>query len=216
MPLDLKFNKFSTVPPIQAVFNFTDIADGTGVNIFNLFRTTDSTGDDFQLTSQTILSADRNRGDTRIGDSEGSFTLDLDDDYDLTPFNSQRTMEGTAIVNMPFVIGSTGSANTRQHYIIVKLKKNSTEISSIQTETISQAAGGQTGIFCMLLNVPRTDFAVGDTLRITVEVWTRIAGNSTVTGMAYGTDPANRASSFEGTSFDLTRTTINIPFKLDL
>jgi hypothetical protein len=212
---------FTTASPINAVYNFTDVAEGTGVISLYLCRTTDSVGDDFILTSNSLKSADEARGSNRASaGSEANPTQDLDDDYDLTAFNSSRTIEGTATLNIPYVIGTSASSNTRTGYLIVKIRKwdgaTETEIASVQSETVSQAAGTEEGVFLMQVDVPRTHFSRGETLRITMEVWTQVAGSGTTASLAYGTDPADRDFTWNSATFESTQSQINIPLQLDL
>lgn len=208
-----------------ASYNWTDIAEGTGIVKFYGFVVEDSTGISYKLSTNPFYSGGGiDAVETEaIRTSEISFTKIIDLDFDLSPFNLPQTIKGTATINyMHFCDGTTGGGSIGgESYIIFKLKKNDVEIASVQSDTfvIALAEGDVGEIKCVQITVPLTPFKKGDVLRITVEIWAkRVEANAPY--IVFGHDPQNRdgtkikPSSDDPTS--MTKFEVFIPFKLDL
>lgn len=209
MPLKSELTKFSTASPILANYSYTDIAEGTGVQKFYLFSSENNATKDYHLSSSVFYSRDTVRQAT---------TANLDDDYDLSPFNLPKTIKGTAVIILPYSIETSVGPGTM--YVICKIRKwdgtTETEIASAQSDTITCPDNeGVSGIWNFPITVPETLFAAGETLRLTVELY--ITAGHADNRYAYGIDPKNRATTLApAAAFVATDGNILIPFKLDL
>ena len=163
MALDPKLQKFTTASPVLSNFNYTDIADGTGVSVFFLHKTTTSITTSYKLGTQVLYGATRS---TSISET-------LDDDYDLTAFNIPRTVEGTGLIEIPWGLSIGGASGTVTLTITATLRKwdgtTETDIASVISPTASQvntgADTGAVGFFTLPIVIPATVFSSGDVLR---------------------------------------------------
>ncbi len=194
MPLDPKLQKFTTASPVLANYSTSDILSGTGVQTFYLMDTEDSVGVDYKLTTTTSIMS-------RSGQTTMAGGTDLD--FDLTPFNIPQTIKGVALVNIYIRTNTPGT-----HQLTVRIRKwdgtTETTIVSVTTDVIS---AGQNLAFCFPIAVPRTDFAQGDVLRLTIET-----AATSGSGQWYH-DPISRDFTTTGLP---TNSFINIPFELNL
>jgi len=183
--------------PAIASYNYTDVAEGTGVIIFDGYNTEDNAGTiTTRLSSNPISSAT----------IESSFTAGVGTlNYDLTVFNSPRTIKGTATVALSAI--AVGGTATMRAYI-----------KKVAVGGAVTSLGDNTGGVITLtpkhdvINIPltQTHFAKGDTLRLTLT-------STYVTDCIIGNDPLNRnGASVTPSSTFPTTLKIAIPFKLDL
>lgn len=106
-------------------------------------------------------------------------------------------------------------------YTVVKLRKLSngveTELGSGQSNIISVNQASTTysrsPTHNIKFSIPETLFAVGDKIRVTIEVWGKATGSS---GNAYlGHDPKNRTTTILNAT-DSTQLIAILPVKVDL
>ena len=188
-------------------YNYTDIAEGTGVTKFYLFESKTSAATDYHLGTAVIYSATLTRA-VAIG-APGT-----DDDFDLSVFNLSKSIKGTGIIQIPFSVwgGATGST----FYVICKIRKwdetTETEIASVQSQNVTAGgSAGNTGILNISITIPQTHFKKGETLRLTIEGY--LAG--TASEAVYGIDTKNRATTPTGGTMVATDGNMRIPFLLD-
>ena len=170
--------------------DFIDIASGTAyITLFG-----GNTKTDYHLTSYQYYS---DVIGTNVTPGITTDTKEQDIDFDVTTNNSM-TLEGTAIINLvlsAYAAGSTGDVST---YAILKLRKwdgtTETEIANATTQTLSNTTDDTSKYLTTAVNltIPRTRFKKGDTIRITVEQYATIRGNS-VCKVGIVNDPKGRA-----------------------
>ncbi len=173
-------------------FDFTDVISGAAIEQFTLGTTKQDTTETFVLGTNDFYS-DTVEHSVNVGGAVTPAVKQFDHDYDIL-VNIPRVMKGTALVNIPHSI-SAGAA-TAETYIIVKIRKYSaaaveTDIAQGQTSTITAAGGGTQKIQAVQIVVPRTNFAVGDTIRLTIEVWVENTSGA-AEDIAYAHSPKNR------------------------
>lgn len=183
---------FSPVPSPNVVYNYTDIRDGSGITILYGAQTTEESTDDYILTNQQIYSNDPFTGTGNF--TETSFTLKHDLDFDIQ-FNFPKRLYGLFYANIPFVIDSQSTET--QGYIICKIRhwdgSTETDIDSIQSETLSATAAMERRTFCLSTSLTGTHFKAGEYLRITIEVYGKVAGAAIGYHSVYlGHDPIGR------------------------
>ena len=210
----------TTFPPVQepaiATFNFTDIANGTGVLVLQGADTAQGK----ILVGNQVYSSDIETSAASVG---APFAKVIDVDFDLTAFNLPRTLKGTAVINVPFAVQSEANSTTHNAFVIVNIKhvdsgSTETSLGTAQSDTITSpsSAGGITQkVAAVTIALTERHFKKGETLRITVEGWVNVAGLS---GITIGHDPQNRdgARLTPSTEEVTTQMIANIPIRIDL
>lgn len=210
---------FSTVSPVNVVFNLSEIADGTGKVKF-YFHTSELAGgaDQHLTTDSSIYSKEI---ETSVSDNfTATFSKAIDLDFDLTTFNFAKIIEGTAFFQTGFMVSRNGTGGQMDGYVIVRIRKddgtNETEIASAQSETLATGGADIKTILAMPIVIPKgTHFATGETLRVTVEAWMKAPGGADDGTIAIGHDPRNRDGTSIVPSTDdpdtITQASITIP-----
>ena len=177
---------------ITASYEFVDIASGTGYIKFYPGKLVGG-----YAISNILYYPEGASYATATTTINTTWTKVLDLDCDAT-INKSMTLDGKAIVNVPFGIGSASS--NPQGYIIVRLRRyNATEgeveIATATSTTLTNGggAGGQwhyasTGLD---MAVAQTTIKVGDILRLTIEGWL-YRGAVNTCSIHIGVDPMNQ------------------------
>lgn len=187
--------------PVLVSYNFTDIADGTGVVTLYGFTTEDTGGIAYNLGTESVRSA-------TISTGEGTYT------FDMKPFNTPRIAKGTAILSI-----TIGVPNTNQGKLTAKISNatQAVDITSVITSPTFAGTPAPATAKSYLLKLPITQhsFRIGDVLRLTI-VLTHVAGGDAV---EIGHDPQNRDGAYIVPATYSAHTTVmklNMPFKVDL
>lgn len=218
MPLDPKLQKFTTAQQAIVSYDYTDIADGTGIEIFYLMNENTGGTDDYLLTPNIMYSNDVFSSGTTNSEAYAQM---LDIDFDVI-FNIPKRIRGNIVISIPFGIVTFAAAATGV-YIIIKARHwdgtTETELGSAQTEPHTEAAAQATDSSLKTVKIPvaLTHFAVGETLRITVEMWgiRGADGSAAFTGF-FGHDPKDRAFSTYFNGAGTSTTEVHVPFVLDI
>jgi len=215
--------RFRTASQPIASYDYTDIDEGTGVVVFYGFTHKEESTESFALSQRATYSY-------TIVHSKSVSTTDAtkayDHDYDLSPFNTPKTIKGTARVMVTFG-GQAKPDSARSIYFIAKLRKwdgtTETEIASAQsaTESLTYESSPDTDSFMqnVEITIPRTHFASGETLRLTFELWSTGGGPVHTNTIGYAHDPKNREDTNSTKVIETSHSTImevHIPFLLDL
>lgn len=183
------------VPSESAIasYNYTDIAEGTGITKFYCCTTKDSAGTGYIMTTNPLFSND-------IELTTGSpFT------FDLQPFNMPKIIGGTGLINFTFnnTVGTFTSTINIQKWD----GTTATTIGTVNSKTIGVAKE----IICEAVTITKTAFKIGEILRLRLNV---TAGGA----YYFGTDPQNRDGVGITPSADGLPSKFEFfcPFKLDL
>jgi len=197
-----------------ASYNYTDIAEGTGIVTFYAARTQDSVASHSILTQNVVYS---DIASTAVANNVGSDTWGkkIDWDFDVSPFNMPQTIGGgKANISVSWQVTSpaTGTAYGNLLFLIRKWDGTTeTEIASVATVTRGQADTYGEVTSLLDVTVPKTHFKKGDVLRVTMEGWARSSDANT--GMITVLhDPKARTIH----TFDTSVLQVNMPFHLDL
>ena len=200
-----------------ASYDWTDIASGEGIIVFYGASSTDNTTLTYYMIKNEIYSDTSSTAGAGTGTGTEK-ALDLD--FDMSSFNSPRTVKGKLRCVVPLQIGITTSANKGGiAYAILKVRKwdgtTETEITSNTKSRNSLPAGSTATTFDVVsfeLEVPQTNFKIGEVLRLTVEIWVTGQGaNGTAVSLYH--DPKNRGV----TAAILTQQLeFQVPFKINL
>ena len=208
-----------------ASYSYTDLAEGTGIRLF--YGCTNEDGDGIltqnQIYSHTIESTALQNPPTT------SYVLDLDKDFDLTAFNMPQTIKGTAYINGTFYLhtDAVGAGQSGISYIQIKLRKwdgsTETEIANNTFTLTHTSSTTEKKLFCLDITIPETHFKIGEILRATVLIYTKVTAidsglENFRTAFCY--DPMNRDGTYIVPSTDdpvtISQFKLWIPFKLPL
>lgn len=171
---------YPTPPPSAiASFDFTDIADGTGVIIFYGVVAISSTSTEYELiTNQEVWSALVETGRS----TDGTTTIN----FNAKNFNIPREVKGTVSASM--VLGLLAGATGKLSVEIFHVASDDTA-TSIGSEITSQTKNTNDN-HMIYINIPLTQkhFKKGEHIRVTVKlIQVGASGNSAV-----GHDPQNQ------------------------
>ena len=205
---------------VIASYNYTDIADGTGIVTFYAGIGETSAGNIYILSQQTQRMSILYEAASVAG-SASEYTKGYDKDFDLTPFNTPRIIGGTVTAGLGWSQWERSGSLSATGYVRLVIKHVTeagaeTDLVTLQTPT---ATGGDAQIHIVDYvsgTIPRTHFKIGEKLRVTYEGWW-FQDNGTpqpwITNEFYF-DPLNAVNGDQGAGD--TQFFINIPFDLDL
>lgn len=199
-------------------FDYTDIADGTGIIDYQGFSCETSGGVTYKLNRQATYSSQIET--TQALTAINTYQKEMDLDFDLTTFNLPQTLRGKAIIQFAWGHDAYTGGNTNNAYIIAKLRKwdgtTETEIAHIQTETLDITNGvTKYRIANMPITIPQTLYKKGETLRLTIEGWALTNGGGS--NLTIGHDPQNREGNVLTAANDMiTKMDLYTPFDIKL
>ena len=208
-------------PPIPeaaiASYNYTDIAEGTGITRFNCAANTNNSATSYILTTNTIYSNPLFTAVTVANNA--NYTKELDVDFDLSAFNTPKTVKGTAYLNIDWRLAKDGGTSaTGWLNCIVKHWDGTTETTLATTSgaTLHDVAAEATEGEIMenfKFTLPQTHFKKGDSIRLTVEGYGKCDGDTATLSIAH--DPQNTNGGLGGANEVASTMTLDIPFRLD-
>ena len=187
-----------------ASYDFVDIVTGTGyIELYG--GDIDASGTaDYILSTTPFYS--------NIGVAQTISTTNLDLDFDVQ-FGRTLTLEGNAIVNVPFRIQTAGST-TLGATIYIRKYSGSTETDLVNSnlQHTQNYATNQPWCLAGTMAIPRTTFKKGDIFRVSLVV-SGVSGKT----IDWLFDPMNRAT-INGSAYgvETSRLKINIPVKIEL
>lgn len=210
-----------------ASYDYTDIAEGTGMVVFYAFSSYEGGAADYHLSTSAIPSHNQFTQAT-IGDHIYQPICDLD--FDTSPFNLPKTIKGTAWVVVPcgYAEGVSSSGDIKFTAYIRKWTGSvESEIASAASEdpiVLDTAGDDHKSKYAVVkITVPQTHFKIGEMLRLTI-VAMGVSNDGDNNGYyCIGHDPANRNSQYAtGTiapfedNYGGSVLKVYIPFKIDL
>jgi len=223
----VNFGKFGVGGEALTSFDYVDISDGTGVEVFNLGTTNSNTVSGAVLRSDTFYSNTVTTG--TIESASGAVFLKFNDvDFDVE-LNLPRNLKGTVLVNMPSGILESDDDNFHS-FIYAKLRKwdgtTEEDIVSASGSVLSKLTGGagtyKYAMDAIIMDAPLTHFKKGETLRLTIEQWGKAHDPGLPNKGAtffIGHDPQGRATTDRDVptfGTDPSIATVQIPFKIDV
>jgi len=155
---------YRTSPLAIATYPYSEIVDGTGVVTFYGSRVSiDSTAanDEYLLITDAIISSISNTTLASGGDG-----LDFD-----VQFRATKTIEGTAYFSLPLSINHGGAASITPSIEVIHYNSVAGEtqlVAATSMPVLTTAAGQVYGDRVLKVTIPRTKFAIGDILRLTM------------------------------------------------
>lgn len=200
-----------------ASYDYKDIAEGTGITIFNGTLQNTSGGSTYVLSSATDYpySPAANKGLLTSG-ATITVTAYKTLNFDTPPFNLPRNIKGRAKINFShrFITGSASS-----WWNVVKIQKwdGTTATTLVQEQTTSITETQSPTTYNLPLTIPITHFKKNEQLRVSMDLWTDISGATFM--IAHDPQNGNNAWFTVGTGVTNVSTTkfeAHIPFVLDL
>ena len=165
MPLKRDLTEMSTAAQVLATFDFTDIQNGLGFEIFYGLVSNTSAGIVYALGDTNI----EGTGSGGLSKVSGTATLNL------SPFNTPTTIKGIGYVNMSYV-GGSGASTQKVQIFHVNPTTGETDISSggITAQVINSGIDVR-----ISFSIPMTEkvFAEGDWIRIKLTGGTFVWGS---------------------------------------
>lgn len=207
-------------PPSNNIitFDFFDIISGTGIK--KLYA-----GDVNSSSAGTpgtyILQASQSYSD--VGSTDGGNNGTLDIDFDIL-INRPITIEGEGIINVPALLFNTGANATLSPTITARVRKwdGSTETTLVSGTTIITSLVSQDDVVyemgAIKVNIPKTLFKKGETLRLTIESASPGANHSIVIahdGLSRIGVPSDSIT-LTGTWEESTALTMQLPIAIDI
>lgn len=184
-------------------YDYKDVADGTGVIVFNAGQCYTGSTSAFILDGNTFYS------DLIYNSYNGASSMT----FDTGIFNTPRTVKGNAVLSIPIWNSSASNAGTVK---ITIQKVSGGSASSISSQTTVNAPIGN-GAYNMTLTrvaLTETNFAIGDNLRVVIDI-TVTNGTIEIAHDPAGRYQGNITSALTAPPM-VTKMTVAIPFKLDL
>jgi len=207
-----------------ANYNYTDVAEGTGVVIFYGGCANTSTGETYFLTDKNIISSTPEFSAAVAYSATGVFTEKFNKSFSASPFNSPRIVMGTAYISIPTASNEADDGLVKSYCVVTIQKNSGGSLSTLVTATSNTftppAAVVKTAYnFLVPLVIPQTHFKRGDILIVNISLWGYTTHNDTANsklGIAF--DPSNNYTTYTYTSSvgKTSRLSCYIPFKLNL
>ena len=212
-----------------ASYNYVDLASGTGYVDFYAGKTVDTN----RLSANAFWSDKVCTGTTSVATTTG-YEKQSDVDFDIE-FVLPQTVDGKTIINVPIAFHALSDGAAIGVYCICKVRKydGTTETDLVENQSTIIATTNsvinttESGIVCVDVDIPKTTFKGGETLRLTIELWGSVSAAAT-SNFFFGHDPKSRTTTNieDDTTFDFgttyqTNTTesnliFQVPFRIDL
>jgi len=186
-----------------ASYDYVDIAEGTGVVVFN--------GGKAAVSGSAVFLLSRNTFYSDVVSSVNATTLNAD--FDLTPFNLPKTIKGTAYLSFGFYQVNAGGTG----YIKIQIQKSSGGVVSNCSSEIyaDPPVGAGAHKMCFVpISLTTTHFKKGDFLRCSMQI-TALSSNNEI-----GHDPMGRNGAYLTSALTTppvtTKFQLYIPFQIDL
>jgi len=205
-----------------------ELADGSG--IVTLYGALNQSG--ANLTRNTNTYCDLEYTNAAFTSTEPTYTKEIDLDFDYT-VNLPFRLKGKMLVNCGIEgIGAVGAGN--KAYAIVKLRQVrdgvESDIGSGTSRTVRHEPTNhyvdvantrqRSRIVNVEIDVPLTLYKIGDTLRVTVEIWgAKIAGATGSPEVRVFHDPKGRTgrsnTDANGDEIETSQLIVNLPLRID-
>lgn len=200
MPLDPKLQKFTTASQILVSYDYVDIEEGVGYIEFFAGEIADSTGVSQVMSRRSFnpyyegQSATRRVGgrSTRVN-LPATTAIVITKTFELEAFKVSKSIRGNLNIQIPYGTAPTASDSEFNLHVVATIYKDSDSIATATSQTATEPTDGiimTDGMFSFDVVIPRTNFAVGEQLKIKLEVHGDY--DNTITGLIIVHDPLAR------------------------
>jgi len=219
-----------------ASYNYTDIAEGTGIIKFYGFTTKDNdsvltyalstqafNSDTGNLTNADGETTGHAESKSEANDGTGTYKAYTAINFNLSPFNTPRVIRGKGYLNCSVAIKETDASSAKGYWKFKIQKVSGTEVTdiaegnSMEVYTVP-AEYPNKDIFscCILLSCTQTHFKIGDILRLSCIPYMKWMAGGYNSFMHLPHQPLDTATiNFNATDFQ-TKLELYVPFKLIL
>lgn len=212
---------FTTATQNLISYDFTDVEDGTGV--FKYYPMLGRTTAAKYMLQKQLIDSEENGVGVNVGFAKVTI---CEKTFETGDYTTPRLLKGTGLLILPMDVAPRVSDNVFTIDTTITIKKwNGTIETTIVTITPTQevtAAGQGLGFPKMVIemDVPTTNIAAGETIRLYVKVEGQVtAGTAGTSAASVGYSPVGTTFSFVGTSKTTTiaDTTmqLNLPFQIE-
>jgi hypothetical protein len=174
-----------------ASYSWEQIASGLGIVTFYVSKFSDSVGNSWKMVQEQLYSGQNNAASTSLGSGE---TV-----VDLTPFNTPRTIQGTATVSC------FGHVSSGTFTVAVEFFKVSGVTETAISSAVTSSATADVAPVLIAIPMTTTVFKIGDYLRAKI--------TATGTNVSIGTNTLG----IVGTPASVSQVfKINMPFRMDV
>jgi hypothetical protein len=194
-------------------YDWTDIAEGTGVVNFWGLKMRDATGEVYRINTNAFYSASIETTEsgsfTNNGVSTWSSTAR---NFDLSPFNFAKTARGKASVVIYW--RNTLSTNTPGTITVGVYKYDGSTETLVGSTSHTSANFGASHFDVIEIALTQTSFRKGDLLRLKISYQTGVNGSGGTTNcdFTFGHDPINRDGAVIIPSADPNNITTQLKF----
>lgn len=216
---DTLFGPYQDKSKFLITYDWIDIDSTTGYVSYDGFMSYVSTGISYHMgRSSERYNLWNYYNFTNYG-TYTTLTKVIDSDFDTGTFGKVRTVRGTAYFKVPVGINVTAPVLISEAYVIVKVRKwngvSETDLVSVQSVSISGSAGTDKWVkFVLSAEIPETTIDVGESIRVTVEVWVDQDNSGTATAVTLCSDPQGITAGDFTLTGD-TRLVFAIPYKIE-
>lgn len=178
--------KYQHAPTALANYDYIDVAEGTGVRIYNGLSISNksaltiygATAIKYILTRNTIEGETQKTDGTPTTDDGVSITLD----FDLSAFNFPQSLRGTAYVTLNVANTAEGASSEGAMTAQVVNATTSAVIATGYSNPMANSEAAETQDKCVIpITIPLTPFKRGDILRLRI-IGNTVGSESTVGG----------------------------------
>ena len=200
-----------------ATYSYNEVASGSGIIEFYCALDQSSNG---ILTTSSIYS-DKIFTKVAMNADTTQYYKTIDYDFDMN-INIPLNLKGITYVNVPFGFSQTTSGGGEGGfiYVITRLRKwdgaSETEIANGTSRIFDNLTSPQLPYtFLIKFDTPFTHYKKGETLRLTIEMWSKLHGTNDPKYSYLGHDPQDRT--WTGASpINPSQLKAYIPTKIDL
>lgn len=209
---------FSVGSGVIASYDWIDLTTGLGYRKYYACASNLSAGYSYFLTQRSDYDADPNKqGVSSFNNANYEKKYDLDFDIE---FNVPAVIANAyATLNMMYYLWASAGETAYGYVVVSIIHYDGSSETNIGTATsaVDSVVGLATSYFRLCFNFALTQkkFAIGDILRLTVEVWAKVTGASGQCGIYH--DPGSRVTQTEASGGTAgTDLVVDIPFKIDI
>jgi len=209
---------------VVASYDYSDIAEGTGIKAFYALVVTGAGGANANILSdEPLYSLVIQYALADVSITTEAYVAYVDESFNLSPFNLPKIVNGTAYLTWT----STNQANTDPdqlgYWEIIISKVSGLDVTTVGSVT-DTAASTSRSLHLQTFKIPltKTHFKKDDILRLTIKGWAKCTEtpDTHTRNFYFGTDPQNRdGANIKPSTDDPVTTTVTklyIPFALDL
>jgi hypothetical protein len=188
-----------------ASYNYTDIAEGTGMVEFYCFTSYEGGVKRYRLSTKQVYSNDVYNQRSSAGTTIMNF--------DLSAFNKPQTISGTAFVTAGIGRWDGQPTNVSITALVQKISgETTTSISSTITSEVSSLPEPHHKSLLLTIPLTTTHFKRGDILRLVIG---HVQSEGSPAKSRLGHDPMNRATTYIDNTITPTILKFYCPFRLD-